>query len=49
MLETIGVIFLVGALAFVALATLSVCLAYFTQAQYIDREDVDWHEHDTEL
>ena len=47
MLETIGVIFLVGALAFVALATLSVCLAYFTQIQHIDSED--WHEHDTEL
>ena len=47
MLETVGVIFLVGALAFVALAMFSVCLAFFTQAEYIDPED--WHEHDTEL
>ena len=47
MLEILAGVFLVGALAFVALATLSVCLAYFTQIQHIDSED--WHEHDTEL
>ena len=47
MIEILAAIFLVGALAFVALATLSVCLAYFTQANYVEPED--WHEHDTEL
>ena len=47
MIELFVGILLIGALAFVALATLSVCLAYFTQAKYIEPED--WHEHDTEL
>ena len=47
MIEILAGVFLVGALAFVALATLSVCLAYFTQANYVEPED--WHEHDTEL
>lgn len=47
MFEILGAILLVGALAFVALALFSVCLAYFTQATYVEPED--WHEHDSEF
>ena len=47
MIELFVGILLVGALAFVGLALFSVCLAYFTQAHYVEPED--WHEHDTEL